>query len=102
MQPQGASESIVGATGNVVVTATPDGLAGLDSRHPSVRHFAPLFAYGHLPAHLRGVSELLAVAAAKVCNMLRDGVELSAGLRRLVEAKDCLVRQAVMDRREAS
>lgn len=29
---------------------------------------------------------------------LDDGQELSAGLRRLLEAKDCFVRQAVIDR----
>ena len=84
--------------GHPVVTAEPDGLTGLDDRHPSVRHFGPMFAYGHLPAHLRGTSELLAVAAAKVCSSMGDGPELAAGLRKLVEAKDCFVRQVVGER----
>lgn len=29
---------------------------------------------------------------------LKDGPELTTGLRKLLEAKDCLVRQAVIDR----
>lgn len=94
MRPQGASESMDGPTS---VRATPDGLDGLAARHPSVAHFGPLFAYGHLPSHLASVSIPLAVAAAEVCSRLHDGPELAAGLRKLREAKDCLVTQAVID-----
>jgi hypothetical protein len=79
------------------VEFTPGGLTGIDDRHPSVRHFAALFAYGHLPAHLAAVSLPLAMAAAEACNAVGDGPELAAGLRKLLEAKDCLVRQAVID-----
>lgn len=96
MREQGASETI--DIHPVSVEATPGGLSGLDGRHPSVRHFAPLFAYGHLPAHLLGVSRRLAGAAAGACNELKDGPELSAGLRKLIEAKDCAVRAALARR----
>jgi hypothetical protein len=68
-------------------------------RHPSVAHFEPLFDYGHLPPHLQLISQPFAVLALSLLNQLRDGPELSAGLRKLVEAKDCAVRQAVIDRK---
>jgi hypothetical protein len=72
--------------------------AGWADRHPSVAHFRPLFEYGHLPIHLQLISEPFANLAAHLLNQLSDGPELTAGLRKLVEAKDCAVRQAVIDR----
>lgn len=68
-------------------------------RHPSVAHFEPLFEYGHLPEHLQAVSKPFAKLALVLLAQLHDGPELSAGLRKLVEAKDCAVRQAVIDAR---
>jgi hypothetical protein len=95
MREQGPSEQIVGQR---TVVATPEGLRGLSDRHLSVKHFAPLFAYGQLPRHLQAVSAAVARTAAEVCTVLQDGPELAAGLRKLREAKDCLVTQAVIDR----
>lgn len=69
-------------------------------RHPSTVHLLELFAYEHLPPHLRPVSKQLADVAAYLVGLLGDGPELSAGLRKLVEAKDCFVRQAVIDARD--
>lgn len=66
------------------------------SRHPSVAHFQRLFEFGHLPPHLKGVSAHLAVIAETMLIALPDGPELSAGLRKLLEAKDCFVRAAVL------
>jgi hypothetical protein len=68
-------------------------------RHPGVAHFEPLFEYAHLPEHLQVISEPFANLARHMLLQLQDGPELSAGLRKLVEAKDCAVRQAVIDRR---
>lgn len=68
------------------------------NRHPSVKHFGPMFAYSHLPEHLQAISAPFAELAAQLLANLQDGPELSAGLRKLVEAKDCAVRQAVSDR----
>lgn len=65
-------------------------------RHPSVAHFEPLFDYDHLPEHLQPVSRPFAILALDMLDRLNDGPELSAGLRKLVEAKDCMVRQAVI------
>lgn len=68
-------------------------------RHPSVAHFQALFDYGHLPSPLQEVSAQFADLAESLLEILSDGQELSAGLRKLVEAKDCCVRQAVLDRK---
>jgi hypothetical protein len=69
------------------------------TRHPGTEHLLSLFEYGHLPPHLQGVSKQIADAAAFLTGLLGDGPELTAGLRKLVEAKDCFVRQAVIDAR---
>jgi hypothetical protein len=70
-----------------------------DGRHPGTQHFRPLFAYGHLPAGpLRDTSGMCADLAEAMVGTLPDGPELSAGLRKLLEAKDCFVRAAVLAR----
>lgn len=50
------------------------------------------FTWGHLPEYLQEVSALIAVLAETMDNDLPDGPEKSAGLRKLLEAKDCFVR----------
>lgn len=50
------------------------------------------FSYAHLPAHLREISEPVCKLAEEMNAKLAPGAELSAGLRKLLEAKDCLVR----------
>lgn len=50
------------------------------------------FAYGHLPAHLQEVSKPIGELAQQMEANLPDGPEKSAGLRKLLEAKDALVR----------
>jgi hypothetical protein len=50
------------------------------------------FAYQHLPAHLQEVSKLIGDLATLMDESLPDGAEKSAGLRKLLEAKDALVR----------
>ena len=49
------------------------------------------FAYEHLPASLQEVSRPLGELARQMDQTLPDGAEKSAGLRKLLEAKDCLV-----------
>lgn len=70
-------------------------------RHPSVRHFYPLFESAHLPPDLQDISVLFERLALNLLTMCHDGPELSTALRRLVEAKDCVVRQRVIDKRSA-
>lgn len=50
------------------------------------------FAYQHLPAHLQEVSKPIGDLATLMDETLPDGAEKSAGLRKLLEAKDALVR----------
>lgn len=55
------------------------------------------FAYAHLPPHLQGVSREIALLAQEMDQRLPQGPEKSAGLRKLLEAKDCLVRSLVRE-----
>lgn len=59
------------------------------------------FEYEHLrhPA-LKEISRQVAELAELMYIQLEPGPERSAGLRKLLEAKDCFVRQAVADRPE--
>lgn len=53
------------------------------------------FVFAHLPAHLQIVSKPLAQLADLLEQLLPSGPELSAGMRKLLEAKDCFVRAAL-------
>lgn len=57
-------------------------------KNPIMKHFA----YAHLPEHLQAVSKPIGELAEKMNDELPDGPEKSAGLRKLLEAKDCMVR----------
>lgn len=68
--------------------------------HPSTMAILCFFEYEHLPEHLQEVSR-------PFCELARDmaekhsekgGAELTAGLRKLLEAKDCMVRAALASR----
>lgn len=50
------------------------------------------FEYSHLPAHLQEVSKPIGELAKQMKLTLPEGEELEAGLRKLLEAKDCFVR----------
>lgn len=50
------------------------------------------FSYTHLPARLQEVSMPFYDLAHKLEDILPDGPEKSAGMRKLLEAKDCFVR----------
>ena len=50
------------------------------------------FDYGHLPEKLQKVSKPINWLANKMNEELPEGAEKSAGLRKLLEAKDCFVR----------
>ena len=53
------------------------------------------FNYEHLPEKLQVVSKPIGDLAREMNEKLPDGAEKSAGLRKLLEAKDCLVRAAL-------
>lgn len=50
------------------------------------------FDYEHLPERLQVISKPVGELARWMDKALPDGPEKSAGLRKLLEAKDCLVR----------
>jgi len=54
------------------------------------------FEYEHLPIELQKISATLCEAAVDLNNKLPDGEEKYAGLRKLLEAKDCFVRAAYL------
>ena len=53
------------------------------------------FSYSHLPADLQEVSKACADLHDLMDAVLPDGAEKSAGMRKLLEAKDCFVRAAL-------
>lgn len=59
------------------------------------RQILRFFDYEHLPDHLQGVSAVVGETAREVDELLPDGPEKTAGLRKLLEAKDCFVRAAL-------
>lgn len=50
------------------------------------------FAYSHLPPHLQEISKPFGDLAEHICATLPSNAERTAGLRKLLEAKDCIVR----------
>lgn len=53
------------------------------------------FAFAHLPPKLQQVSKPIAELAQMLDVDLPDSAEKSAGLRKLLEAKDCFVRASL-------
>ena len=58
---------------------------------PIMKHFK----YEHLPEHLQKVSKPVCELAEVMEQSLPDSAEKSAGLRKLLEAKDCFVRASL-------
>lgn len=67
----------------------------VEGRHPATQHIARFFEYEHLKTPLRGISLSSSNLAEQMIHQLPDGPELTAGLRKLLEAKDCFVRAAL-------
>jgi hypothetical protein len=53
------------------------------------------FEYSHLPDRVQPVSKSVGDLALLMDQLLIDSPEKSAGLRKLLEAKDCFVRAAL-------
>ena len=53
------------------------------------------FSYEHLPPKLQEIAKPLAELAKQMEETLPDGPEKSAGMRKLLEAKDCFVRASL-------
>lgn len=84
-------------TADNIGMTTPDYLKHITKdRHPATSGIAEWFTYDHLPEGLpRYVSASCAKLAADMVEELPDGPELTTGLRKLLEAKDCFVRGAI-------
>lgn len=63
--------------------------------HPASSALLAYFATEHLPPRLAGVAQPCAELAEMMARELPDGPELTAGLRKLLEAKDCFVRSVL-------
>lgn len=70
-----------------------------NSHYNEVVHLANQFGYAHLPDHLQTVSRPFNELATALAATMGHGAELVVALRKLLEAKDCTVRQAVADHR---
>jgi hypothetical protein len=70
--------------------------------HPAIAQVFQYFAYAHLPPHLQAVSKPCHDLAAAMIATLPASPEVTVGLRKLLEAKDCFVRAAVPNASEAS
>ena len=60
--------------------------------HPSTEHILQFFKYSHLPEDLAEPSKVIWEVAHKMATELPQNQELTTGLRKLLEAKDCFVR----------
>jgi hypothetical protein len=63
--------------------------------NPIMKYFAYQHAYQHLPDKLQGVSKPFFDLAWTMDAAMPDSPEKSAGLRKLLEAKDCFVRASL-------
>ncbi len=82
----------------MVTTPRPRGWVAPEGRHPATVELLGWFAYEHLPEDLQAVSRPLGDLARHMVDTLPDGPELTTGLRKLLEAKDCFVRQGIKAR----
>jgi hypothetical protein len=65
--------------------------------HPSTEQILRHFRFDHLPGYLQAISGPCAVLATMMANDLPEDPEVTAGLRHLLEAKDCFVRAGLED-----
>lgn len=66
------------------------------ARHPATTDLLGFFEAAHLrPGPVQEMSVLVGDVAREAAERLPDTPELTVGLRKLLEAKDCLVRAAV-------
>lgn len=71
-------------------------LSDLSDRHQSTQAIMRYFTFGHLPEPLRSTSKASHDLAWAMVDELPDGPELTAGLRKLLEAKDCFARAGLL------
>jgi hypothetical protein len=67
----------------------------MSERHPAIADLLEFFDYEHLPKDLQVVSKPIGDLAYQMADSLPDSAEKTVGIRKLLEAKDCLVRVRV-------
>jgi hypothetical protein len=69
-------------------------MSGTNQKPGNANHeyLLQFFAYAHLPSHLQEISQPFSELAESMVATLPANPERSAGLRKLLEAKDCMVR----------
>ncbi len=68
----------------------------MPERHPAIAAILRHFDYAHLPERLAAVSRPFCELAYTVADTLPADPETTVCLRKLLEAKDCAVRAAVV------
>lgn len=77
----------------MIIDTMPD----LTGRAPQTIALYNLLSWSDLPTPAQDSARGVTIAAANAIANLKDGPELSTALRRLVEARDAMVRQAALD-----
>lgn len=67
----------------------------MTNRHPSVEAITRFFEYDHLPEPLFNIAWKCAQLKDTMLEEIEDDPELTVGLRKLLEAKDCFVRASL-------
>lgn len=88
-------EPHVAAPDQVVVKNSQASTANGTESVPQPDHIEQFFTYGHLPEPLAEISKVLCDAAQVMLTVCPRNPERTAGLRKLLEAKDCFVRAVV-------
>ena len=70
-----------------------------DEFHPSIVAILQYFHYMHLPERLQEISKPCCELATIMASTLNQNPELTMGLRKLLEAKDCFVRAGLDEHR---
>lgn len=68
-------------------------------RHNKVRELLQFFKYGHLPLELQAIVEPICSTIDILLPQIDDSPELTVGLRKLLEAKDCFVRAKLISKK---
>lgn len=84
------------------MTDMADWIAENADRHPATIEKLQWFEYEHLTVGLmRDTSQDCADLALAMVQHVDDGPQLTLGLQKLIEAKDCFVRAALQTKRNA-
>lgn len=71
--------------------------ADWETRHPATVQLLRWFECDHLAPDLQRIAQVARNTAHFMATELPDGPELSAGLRKLLEAKECFMRASIGD-----